>query len=799
MSLGLESLDLNDQESKLYIILLANGPQSLGELIKNTEFSSAEIMNAMEGLMKKDYAFSIPGIATRYHAILPFKDLKSAGEKTIAELKAFASQIGEHTAKKLETILASMRDESARMKESITSGQASVEQLETQSQTEIEETSAKSVLEIELVNEENKKNIEEIIKEKQSEHQELLSSMGTTFEQKADEFESKFKESGSSLETKFTEGLDSLKSGENERNIDLVESFESLSSETNTKLSQGFEAVHSTMKTSGETVITSINTQEETLNTFVTNASSEMTSAVNNTSSQGKQLVKDSLTDYQENFKQNLETKKEAAVNIFQSSRDQFTSKTADNTQTITESVNEILSTAQNQITQMIQGIHDSLNEKINSAKSQVDSSMGSYSDSLKQQVESDFQKVIDDTSGTLNDLVTNANSTYEKAVTDIESHYTKFETDTNTQINTLKDSSLNSVKKTIDSLREEIQKWVSEFSTAMKPHESSLKEELDRFKTEFSTSQNQSLSQFTSTIDSFRDEVITKNQELSLVIQSEMNELKQSIKQSISEMNTLVQSYDEKYGTTLIDTTTKASEGLISKTRGLQEKTIATINSMTNSATQKLGEVNEVISTGIHTEMSTLEKELGDYSIKFQEMSKKNEDALKTYLFSLERLASLVTDTKHPEVQTAPIISKEANLTYIAEMFDRLKGGITLLIPFIEDIPVDLILATKNHQRVNLVTMIDKDKHLDLLKKLLQKPNVRVRQIESHKFEGIEGYLAADRDAEEVIIGVKEDNGEMIGIASQADSFIVLMGKIVLGDYFLARSTEITRAEVGV
>ncbi|MHA2389266.1 MAG: hypothetical protein ACXACW_11165, partial [Candidatus Hodarchaeales archaeon] len=509
--------------------------------------------------------------------------------------------------------------------------------------------------------------------------------------------------------------------------------------------------------------------------------------------------IKDSLKIYHDELSQNLDVKKETAVKLFQTSRDQFTNKTIDNAQSIQESIGEVLTTAQNQISEMVQQIQDSLNEKLMSAKSQVDSSMGSYSDSLKQQVETDFEKVISDTAGTLTELVTNANSTYEKAVTEIESHYTQFESNSSTQINTFKDSSLKDLKENITSLRNDIQHQISEFSETMKPHASFLQEELKRFTSEFSDSQSQSLANFTEIIDSFKNEVTNKNQELSSLIQNEMSELKQAIQQGISEMNSLVQSYDEKYGNTLMDATTKASEGLISKTRSLQEKTLSTISKMSKSAVQQLGEVNQVISNGIQTEISTLEKELGDYSAKFQEVSKKNDEAIKNYLFSLEKLASLVTDTKHPPVQTAPIISKEANLTYIKGMFHRLKGGITLLIPFIEDIPVDLILATKNHQRVNLVTMIDTDKHGDLLKRLLQKPNVRVRQIDSHKFEGVEGYLAADRDAEEVLIGVREDNGETIGIASQADSFIVLMGKIVLGDYFLARSTEITRAQVGV
>ena len=199
MSLGLESLNLDDQESKLYIILLANGPLSLGELIKHTEFSSADITKALEGLKKKNYAFDIPGIAMRYHAILPFKDLKTAGEKTIAEMKALASQIGEHVAKKMETILSTMRAESERMREGISTAQSSVNQLETQSQTEIEELTAKSVLEIEQSNEESKKAIGETIKQKSVEHQELLAGVGTTFEQKADLFQNKYHETNTAL------------------------------------------------------------------------------------------------------------------------------------------------------------------------------------------------------------------------------------------------------------------------------------------------------------------------------------------------------------------------------------------------------------------------------------------------------------------------------------------------------------------------------------------------------------------------------------------------------------------------
>jgi hypothetical protein len=412
---------------------------------------------------------------------------------------------------------------------------------------------------------------------------------------------------------------------------------------------------------------------------------------------------------------------------------------------------------------------------------------------------ENDFQQVIANTDKTLSGIVQDAGTTVEQLSSDVEKQYSKFDSDAESQIKALQQSNLDELNKSLSNLKDEIQKQVSEFTTSMKPQETFFKEELGRFSSEFESSQTQSLSSFNNKLDSFKAEIETKNQELSQKITAEMGSLKQSIQEATIELEGIFKAYDEKYEQTLVESTTKASEGLITKTREIQDKTNQVIGEMTKTVVSQLGEVHKVLSEGIHKEISTIETELKDYSEKFKDVTKQNDEMIKNYLFTLEKLKSLVVDTQHPEVQTAPIISKEATLTYLGGMFNRLKSTITMLIPSIEDIPVDLILATKTHQRVNIVTIIDPEVHIDLLKKLLQKPNVRVRRIESHKVEGIEGYLAADRDAEEVIIGVREDKGETIAIASQADSFIQLMGKIILGDYFLARSQEITRSEVGL
>ena len=133
-----------------------------------------------------------------------------------------------------------------------------------------------------------------------------------------------------------------------------------------------------------------------------------------------------------------------------------------------------------------------------------------------------------------------------------------------------------------------------------IKPQGIAIQDELNRFSTEFSSSQSQSLAEFSGKLDSFKSEVETKNQELSAFIQGEMDGLKETIELGIAEITSSTNSFDEKYQNIMIDSSTKASEGLIAKSRELNEKTNKVLNEMENAVIQKIGEVSTVIANGI-------------------------------------------------------------------------------------------------------------------------------------------------------------------------------------------------------
>ena len=799
MSLGIESLNLDFQESKIYVILLANGPQSMGELVKRAGLLSADIRKSLEGLTKRGFVHEISGIANRYHAILPYRELKLKGEKTISQMMALTSQLDEHISKKLEIVLTAMREESERITDALTKAKTSIDQLGTKAESDVEELTAKNALEIESENEKSNVILKETIKQKQEDHQALLTDVGSTFTQKADSFNEKFQEVNQDLVTVNVQGLEELKNRETNRNEQSSKDAQLIITKSEGGINQELQSVRETLQNTGKTLLESIDKQNETFEQQITNTVLELASSIDNTSTFSKENLTTTIETYHTELNKGLESTKHETRKSLQESKDVITNFSLENSEKIQQSIDEILTSAQNQMAEMFVQAQSSLSQRIGEAKTQVDSSLSQFSGIMKARVDTDFQNVINNSEGVMTSLTDNANQTHQKASSEIKSQFEGFEKEGKEKIDTFKGLTTDSLNQSIVSLKQEIKSQLSNFESTLKPQESELKEEFKRFSSEFKASQSQSLNNFTHQLDTFGSEVNTRNQELSDRIKQDIGSLKEGVQNSILEITAMVQKYDEKYGETLIESSTRASEGLITKTRNLQEKMVSVLNEMTKSADRQISVTNQLISDSIQTEMSTLENELKDYALKFDEVSKKNDEAIKNYIFSLEKLASLVTETKHPVVQTAPIVSKEATLLYIQGMFSRIKSGMELLIPSIEDIPIDLILATKNHQRIKLVSIVDPELNRDLLKQLLQKPNVHVRKIDAPKLGTIEGYIAASRDGEEVIIGVREDQGETIAIASQADSFIDLMAKIVIGDYFLARSQEITRAQVGI
>lgn len=798
-SLGLESLDLDFQESKVYVILLALGPLSLGEIIKNTEFTSVDAIKSLEGLTTKGYVYQIPGVALRYHSILPFKDLKASNEKTISQMEALATQLDEHIAQKLGIILGKLGEESQKISDGLTTAQNTLNQAEMKAEGDIDARIARYTLEVEQRTDQTKNEILKTIETKQSDHQSLISNLKGLSEQKISELGTTFRDTNQQLLEKYQGGIDELETVESQRNQNLVTQIGSFISESKNSLTSGIQNVHQTMDKTGQTLLQSIDERNEKLISEINHVSTEVAKIVEGVRDENKSKVIASLESCNENLHQQLEASKKEAVGAFTSTRDEINLKTENSTQNLKQAISDILITAQNQLVDMLNQAQESITQKVAEARTQMETSIGEFSEAVKVQTDSDVQKIVINTESKFGGLAQEVQNTHANTTEEMANILNEMIRNSKGKSDEIRGAAINELSRIVQELKTEIMSHLNQFKETMAPQENYMKEELAKFQSELTTSRNQAKETFKNMMEEFKSSVNTNYQEVEALITQANTTLLEGINQFFEGFIGQISDYDSKFREIMTTSTEKGSEHLIAQIMELKEKMTTVVNEINKTSTDQLSATNQLVSSSIQAEITTLETELTDYSTKFKDVLQRSEEAFRNYLFSLERLSSLVKDTSHPEVQTAPIVSREAVLTYFEGMFSRMKGGMTLLIPQTKEIPIDLIRETKNHQRINIVSVIDPSKDVDLLKKLFSKPNVRVRNVDIARFEDVDKYIAADRDGEEVIIGVTEDQGETVAIASYSDSFVTLMGKIVLGDYFLARSQEITRAEVGM
>ncbi|MFX0184660.1 MAG: hypothetical protein ACFE95_16380 [Candidatus Hodarchaeota archaeon] len=799
MSLGLESLDLDFQESKIYVILLALGPLSLGEIIQNAEFTPEDARKSVESLKNKGYIDEIPGVASRFVAHLPFKDLKSSAEITISQVETLAAQLDAHIEKKLGIILGKFQEESQKITEGLSSAQNTLKQAEMRGEGDAEARIAKYALEIEQSTDQTKNSLTEMIEAKQSDHQSLVGNLKNAFNQKARELETKFQTTNQALYQKYKSGIDESQNRENLRNQTLSTKVENMISETQNSMTEGIQNVHSSMEKTGQTLLQSIDERNEKLSSHIADFTTDLNDKITQLSDTIQQSAFSALESCNENIQQQISTQKQEAVAVLTSSHDEINTKTVDSAQSVKQAVNDTLMTAQNQLFETLQQVQETITEKVSEARNKVENSIKEFSDVISVQTESDFQKVISNTESTFGDFALKVQTTSDKTHEEISTGLNEMITDSKTKFNEIKETAELELKQVVETLKTEVDLQLQQYKDTLMPQAQFLNDKLAEFQTEFTASQTQTLKSFTEMMSEIKTLIDQNNAEINQIISQEANNLVENTNNFVEQLNSQIAEYDSKFSELLADSAAKGSEKLIAHSQELKEKTIAIVNNLAKTATDQLDITNELITASIQAEITTFETELADFSSKFKDVTQQNDEMFRNYVKSLEKIANLTTETKYPTVQTAPIISKEATISYIHNMFGRMKGGMTLLIPNIDDIPVDLILATKTHQRITVVTLIDPATHTDLLKKLFQKPNVRIRRLDTTRFIGGERYIASDRDGEEVILGIVEDTGQIVAIASQSDAFIGLIGKIVIGGTFLAQSVEITRASVGM
>ena len=107
--------------------------------------------------------------------------------------------------------------------------------------------------------------------------------------------------------------------------------------------------------------------------------------------------------------------------------------------------------------------------------------------------------------------------------------------------------------------------------------------------------------------------------------------------------------------------------------------------------------------------------------------------------------------------------------------MINQAKGKMMILVPDIEDLPIDLIL--KKRARFTIITNVDdgiNDKRVEKLKD---------KGVTFMEYSG-KDFIAIDRDSEEILFAAVDETDPVTAIISEIDPMIKILGSMI-SDYW--------------
>ncbi len=151
------------------------------------------------------------------------------------------------------------------------------------------------------------------------------------------------------------------------------------------------------------------------------------------------------------------------------------------------------------------------------------------------------------------------------------------------------------------------------------------------------------------------------------------------------------------------------------------------------------------------------------------------------------------ITDTQQINAdKTWHYVTKRAILNHMKDMVKRTKSTVTVVVPNIEESPIEEIKGISRAVRIQIIAGVDETIHKKLLKELLMQGNVRIWSLTE------KDYISCTRDAEEVLIApVARKDTDCVATVSVEENYVKLYHKFI-GPMWMASSREIREKALG-
>ncbi len=735
MSKILSNLQLSPVEEKVYLLLLSAGQLSIPEIAEQIDSKISEVENSIEALKEKNLIFTNPAIIKKFSAVYPLVSLTEKAKDSLESIQAIGNEINVFAQERSDTLDQIVKQQ-----------KENIHQITNSAKDEIRVSTEASSTEIST---ELDKLIEEISQILNDEKQAITSLSLITTTEMSKHYAETTEAAGNMISSAASDIVNSL--AESEGNI--TRSFEGSSS----KVEEAATVMESTLQASLDNNFSDYE-----------KVTTDIQEKINRALSEYNASAKDNMTLTSQNVKENY-----ASIIELVSSKLGVHDK----------QTNQILE-------ERIRNISDSISE--------MNDEFGKVIRERIAGIKREYEQMIESFSRNVETLFTDTNAQLESIVA--------VKTKTNTEalsnlFNQLKDNLEKSAADTKDEIKSKEVRLGNELKTVVditnrKMTEIGEKIDMDltnsftKANTDFETSKNN----MSGTISRTNVDINTKYQEARdatiISIKTEFKEKENAFtnisSKIIDDIRVLNNSSEIKSKAFIKDTEDRAKSAIAkiempAKTllnRGKQTA-IQCVQDQATLVNKTIDQSQTGIEDTIIAETSNVKNQFRGYGDKFKESNKTIEKLLTNMELTFRELASKIKDVPRPIVNTTTILGREATLSQMKEIFDRVKSTVTLVYPEIKDIHLNALLNSNPRTRIIVISDFDPFKNADIIKQLMSKENIQLKSLAISSTS--KPYFAIGRDAEEGLIGTLDDSGEVISIISNSQAFVELINAEII------------------
>lgn len=733
----INQLNLPDEEKRVYELLLAYGKLTVAEISQYANISYKNAESALASLVEKKAAGISEGYIKKYFARIPLEHLTSTSAQISEQIQKYLTETNEKVAS---------------FKTALESKKASII----------------SKLQEDLTNYQN--NLSQIAQQTTETAKNSINTTATNVQTAVKDFASKLE---STIEQSTQTTLNALNNYQAQVKEKLQVSSQTIDSEVRSIVDQNIK----TIETQQQKIEEAVKQKNEQLNT--------VTEPIDTTMNEILQTFEQQTDEVISIFKNSIDASELDIREYLKTQTDKYLAFS----QEVIQNAGGTIDSTTNKVTQGIQELNNKLDNIINAKGSemlnQIQETLNELGQKLAEIKDNMVKELIEQKNNTISLTINNIKEDSAANFTNLQNSEQQQKNNVISErdmffqkIETKHQQTLSSYNEAIEKIKITVKDRFAQFSNSMKDQIQDIISQVHNLLSNQQTEQVNILKQF-------HEEVTAKLTESSRKLIENITQVSSEIESLVSSEDNKLQSEKEQVKQSLQKVINDLNITLSSQHDTLLNQINEVIDSIKRESDQILLRAKESIDSGLQSEIAEVVNYIDSAQ---QHIHEEGKQLLGVTLSLHDEFKTIEGTTKEmpiPQVKTATIIGKYAIQKHIEEIVKRTKRRVTVVVPSLDYIPVDIIKELSATTKVNLVLGKSIDVSDTILRELGNvQANVEVLAPRSIGMQEEALYIGAERDNEEILIGsVDEATNEIVAIASDSTYFSELLSKLILSD----------------